>query len=102
LPIAFQGEADGVRHSHWMIALTVTDAIKRDRLREWLEARDIETRPVFYPIHSMPMYARACEVFPVAEDIASRGINVPSWPGLADAEIDFICQAIREFISYND
>jgi perosamine synthetase len=97
LGIIFQEELNGNRHSHWMIAFLVNNAAERDPLRDFLEARGIETRPVFYPIHTMPMYAQSFQVHPVSEDIARRGINVPSWPGLSDKDVDYICEIVRDF-----
>lgn len=99
LPLTFQGEPEGAEHSHWMVALLVPDAALRDPLRVALDEAGIETRPVFYPIHTMPMYAQRFQSHPVAEDIARRGINLPSWPGLADSDVDRICDAIRSFMS---
>ena len=34
---------------------------------------------------------------PVAEDIAARGINLPSWPGLTRPQVRGICDTIRSF-----
>ena len=73
--------------------------VQCEALREALDAAGIETRPVFYPIHTMPMYAQRFQSHPVAEDIARRGINLPSWPGLSDGDVDRICGAIRTFMA---
>jgi perosamine synthetase len=98
LPVTFQAQGAGILHSHWMIALLVELGGQRDPLREWLERDGIETRPVFYPIHTMPMYAQRFQKHPVSEDIARRGINVPSWPGLSNDDVDFISGSIRSFL----
>ena len=34
---------------------------------------------------------------PVAEDIAWRGINLPSFPSMTDAEVRLVCDSIRQF-----
>ena len=57
----------------------------------------IETRPMFYPIHTMPMYSHKFQRHPVAEDLGWRGINMPSWPGLEKVDIMFISDTIRSF-----
>ncbi len=98
LPLTFQGEQANNVHSHWMVALLVPDAALRDPLRAALDVAGIETRPVFYPIHTMPMYAQRFQSHPVAEDIARCGINLPSWPGLSDGDVDRICDSIRGFM----
>lgn len=94
-PVALQAEpADGV-HSWWMVTVLVEDAADRDRLRAHLDASGIETRPTFYPIHTMPMYSQRYQRNPVAEDIAWRGISLPSFPGLQDAEVREICDLVH-------
>jgi perosamine synthetase len=71
---------------------------KRDDVIEMLSRRGIETRPIFYPMHSLPPYidsARA-EKFPVAEHLARNGISLPTWAGLKSDDIDYICNALRQ------
>ncbi|MEZ6131813.1 MAG: DegT/DnrJ/EryC1/StrS family aminotransferase [Planctomycetaceae bacterium] len=92
----FQVEERGTTHSHWMVCLLVESADARDPLRNRLAQGGVETRPVFYPVHSMPMYAHAYRRMPVADDVASRGINLPSYPDLAADEIEYICSLLTE------
>lgn len=99
LPVSFQSEPPQTRHSYWMVSLLVGDAKHRDPLRSALEAAGIETRPVFYPVHTMPMYAARFQSHRIAEDIGRRGISIPSWPGLDDAAIDRICDEIRSYFA---
>jgi perosamine synthetase len=62
----------------------------------------IETRPLFYPVHTMKMYANLTdEKFPVAADISSRGINLPSYPELKNADVSFIANLAVNFIEGN-
>jgi perosamine synthetase len=95
--IVVHAESDGTTHSYWMCSILVNDPMDRDPLREHLANEGIETRPVFYPVHTMPMYATRFQRHPVAEDIGWRGINLPSWPGLSDRDITDICGCIRRY-----
>lgn len=97
LGFTFQEEKADTRHSYWMMSLLVEDPADRDPLRTWLGDRGVETRPLFYPVHTMPMYEKHFELHRVAEMLGWRGINVPSWPGLSDAQLDRICDDIRAF-----
>ena len=85
--VTLQGEADNALNSHWMCSILVADAAQRDPLREHLAHRGVETRPVFYPVHTMPMYSGKFQRHLVAEDIGWRGINLPGWPGLSDEQV---------------
>ncbi len=100
LPIEIHGEAEGTFHSYWMISILVERAEQRDALRAHLAQAGIETRPLFYPVHTMPMYAHNYRKHRVAEDLAWRGINLPSWPGLSPDQLRYITSAILEF--YDD
>lgn len=97
LPIELHQEEPDVTHSHWMISALVNDAKDRDPLRAHLAKHGIETRPLFYPVHTMPMYAKTFRKHPVAEDLAWRGLNLPSWPGLTCVQVSEIANAMREY-----
>lgn len=100
LPVELHAEAPGTVHSYWMVSILVQRPEDRDPLRAHLAAAGIETRPVFYPAHTMPMYARSYRKHSVAEDLAWRGINLPSWPGLSDADVNFIALSVRQFLDH--
>jgi perosamine synthetase len=88
--IEFQPEIGNVYNSYWMCSILVDELQKRDILRSRLDEKGIETRPFFWPVHLMPMYFRKNTHFPVAEDLAARGINLPSYPMLTKEQVHFI------------
>lgn len=85
------------KNVYWMYSVLIEDGfgVSRDELIKLLEKEKIETRPFFYLIPTMPPYKTA-ENFPVAESLSGKGINIPSFPKLTDAQINFICEKIRE------
>jgi len=99
LPVTPHGEAKGVFHSYWMYSILTKSPDLRDPLRAHLEAAGIETRPTFFPAHTMPMYAGRYRRLPVAEDLGWRGINLPSWPDLSAAQVKTICREIGTFFA---
>lgn len=96
--IEFHGELDDVYNSYWMCSILVEKPEQRDQLRDFLAERGIETRPLFYPVHTMPMYANKFQKLSVAENLGWRGINLPSFPSMTDEEQDEIINSIKEFI----
>lgn len=96
-PVEIHGESPRARHSYWMVSILVPSLQDRDPLREVLAAEGIETRPVFFPVHTMPMYAGRFQRHPVAEDIGWRGLNLPSWPGLSEEDVEEICAVIARY-----
>ncbi len=69
----------------------------RDRVMVALADAGIETRPFFYPLHTLPIYRELNEGkdFPVAEDLGRRGINLPSSATLTREEVEYVCAQLR-------
>jgi perosamine synthetase len=97
LPLLVHGESNEVRHSYWMVSILVEEPERREPLRDTLARAGIETRPLFFPVHTMPMYAQKFQRHPVAESIGWRGINLPSWPGLDRDQVIDICSIISAY-----
>ncbi len=96
LPLKTHDEQPGTVHSFWMCSIRLDDANKRQSLREKLRQDGVETRPLFYPAHTMP-HCNVEQTFPVAELIGSSGMNLPSYPALKREEVGSITQSIKEF-----
>lgn len=90
-------EVGDVLHSYWMVSILVPQVEQRDRVRQHLTEAGIETRPVFYPVHTMPMYSQKYQLHKVAEDIGWRGINLPSYPDLTEDQVQYICKTLISF-----
>lgn len=77
--------------------------VARDALAESLKAAGVQTM-VHYPVppHLQPAYAalgyRAGQ-YPVAETISRTTLSLPVWPGLAQAQIDHVCDTIRRTVA---
>jgi perosamine synthetase len=87
-PVRFQVPDTGVESNEWLVSTLLPRGCNRDRLMADIAEQQVETRPVFFCAHHMPIYAdRAASVHtPVAEDIAARGIALPSYPTLTEAD----------------
>lgn len=75
----------------------------RDGLREHLTAKGIPSA-VHYPIalHLQPAFLSERQVegdLPIAEGVANRVANLPIHPYLTEEEVNFICDAILEFVN---
>jgi perosamine synthetase len=93
----FQQEIEGTIHSFWMVSILVESEDFRDLIRKELKKENIETRPIFYPAHVMPIF-KSDESFPVAENLSKRGLNFPSFPSLTRETVDHICDVIKSVI----
>ncbi|WP_141056543.1 DegT/DnrJ/EryC1/StrS family aminotransferase [Tepidiphilus succinatimandens] len=96
LPLKTHDEQPDTVHSFWMCSLLVDDASLRQPLRDHLKRLEIETRPLFYPAHTLP-HCATNQHFPIAESLSARGINLPSWPGMDENKVGEVIKAIRSF-----
>jgi perosamine synthetase len=71
-------------------------ADRRDALQVHLNNAGIKSRPFYPPVHSQPPY-RAPGTFPVTEDVAARGLWLPSSAFLAGSDVRRVCEAVRDF-----
>ena len=101
LPLEFHREAPGTVHSYWMVSALARHADERDRLRHRLAEAGIETRPLFHPAHTMPVYPNEFAGKTVAEELAERGFNLPSWPDMDDEAVELVCGEIERFYSHS-
>lgn len=98
LPLKTHDELPDTVHSFWMCSIVVDDASKRQALRDHLKLAGVETRPLFYPSHTLPHCATS-QSFPVAESLAARGINLPSYPDLQKSQVGEICTLMASFFA---
>lgn len=101
--LEWQGERDGVVSVQWLTSVRLRMAehrpAVRDDLMRRLRADGIDTRPFFYPMHSMPPYASNAP-FPIADAIASSGLNLPSSPRLTQRDVEQIASRVRAHVEY--
>jgi perosamine synthetase len=101
LPQSATAYADNV---YWVYGVVLGDSYPFDAAEaaSRLAARQIGTRPFFWPIHEQPIF-RSLGFFegvscPVAERIARRGFYLPSGLALTDDEIDYVAQVFKAVI----
>jgi perosamine synthetase len=90
--------ASGAGHVFWMYTVLLPrDARRsRDEVVARLDQAGVETRPVFHPLHRQPPYLDPAQgPFPTADDIAARGLNLPSHGALTEADLDRVCAALQ-------
>ena len=96
---ALQPEKPWARNVYWMNSVVLAEGfpLSRDEAMQRLAEQGIETRPFFYPMHTLPMYRPLASgpAFPVAESVAARGMNLPSSASLAYGDVAYVSQALK-------
>lgn len=89
--------------NNWLSCITIAknSKVTPDRIMDALEAENIESRPIWKPMHLQPVFA-ACEFFghnekepSVSEDIFNRGVCLPSDIKNTDADMERVIGIVR-------
>ena len=102
LPVKMNPYLECSNPNFWLSCLTIDeDAMETcnpDKLRETLNALNIESRPIWKPMHMQPVYAE-CDMITcgdnVGEDIFARGICLPSDIKMTEEEQQDVIDAIK-------
>jgi perosamine synthetase len=81
---------------YWLYSILLPSGVDRDRVMRLLDEGGIETRPFFYPLHEMPPYQADGSRFPVATDLARRGLTLPSFYEMGAADVVAVVDALRD------
>ena len=97
--IEFMPEAEFGRATRWLTCLTINPqafGADREEVRLRLAERNIESRPVWKPLHMQPVFAE-CESIggEVAEDLFTRGLCLPSGSNLTDEDLERVIGGVR-------
>lgn len=84
--------------NHWLSAVVLDSYETREGLRLALEVENIESRPLWKPMHLQPVFAE-CPYYGanIAEDLFERGLCLPSGSNLLDEDRNRIQSKIVEF-----
>ncbi|MDA2927291.1 DegT/DnrJ/EryC1/StrS family aminotransferase, partial [Acidobacteria bacterium AH-259-G07] len=98
--ISWVNEAPWARSSWWMYSILIdTERYGRDRneVMSILNEREIHTRPVWTPIHTLPIYSTYPRVGgQTAEELFSQGLCVPCSASLSHSDQDVVLEHLRK------
>jgi UDP-4-amino-4-deoxy-L-arabinose-oxoglutarate aminotransferase len=90
-------------HVHaWHLFVVKVTGIGRQRFMERLSDYNIGYG-LHFPVNHRLEYVRqrfgnAAEIIPVTERVAERILSLPLYPGMADGDVSYVCEAIREIL----
>ena len=95
----FKEPSEDFYSNHWLSAILLTSYEKREALRIALEKQNIESRPLWKPMHLQPLFAS----YPyygtdVAEKLFEKGLCLPSGSNLNPSDLSRIKNAIDDFL----
>ena len=100
LTVALNPEPAGSRSNRWLTTILLdaeATTVTPEALRLHLETRNIESRPLWKPLHLQPLFAAAPMYGgTVCEDLFARGLCLPSGTAMTDADLRRVKEALTE------
>lgn len=96
--MTFLSEPEGYFSNRWLTCILLDSESTREGLRLALEEENIESRPLWKPMHQQPIFVNAPRYLNgVSDDLFSRGLCLPSGSNLTDLELNRVVSAINTY-----
>jgi len=98
--LEFPEEPNGFFSNRWLTTILTPSFDIRERIRQALAGEDIESRPLWKPMHMQPLFENAdAFVDGTSEDLFTRGLCLPSGSNLREEDLYRIVTLIKSTIS---
>ena len=106
--IKFQEELDGYYSNRWLTCILVdpklNNGLTRESIRLAMDSENIESRPLWKPMHQQPIFAE-CKSYVngVSDKLFEDGLCLPSGSNLTERELDRIFECLDSvFVKYQN
>lgn len=86
----------GAQAAPWQFCVRVPAGVDRAELMARLASYGIDTRPMFTPMHDLPMFERPAAQFPHATALGADGLALPTFPALGHYHAELIALATTQ------
>lgn len=94
--LTFLQEPEGTYSNRWLSCILTPSFECRENIRLALELENIESRPLWKPMHTQPVFKGAkAYVNGVSEGLFERGICLPSGSSMELEDLERVCQIIK-------
>jgi perosamine synthetase len=95
-------EPVGSKHIYQLYSILLPTSKTRNALMEFLTRKGIMSKVFFYPCHLTSFYKKLSSSkrnsLKITENVSSRILTLPMYPGLQKEELDYIINSIGEFM----
>jgi len=81
----------------WFADILLKTKRIKSKLMKFLDQNNIETRPFFPPLHTLPPYKMSDNSFKVSLVSSERGLFLPSSSTITRSQLKYVCKKINEF-----
>ncbi|MBO6829255.1 aminotransferase class I/II-fold pyridoxal phosphate-dependent enzyme [Allomuricauda sp.] len=97
--ISFLPEPEDCYSNRWLTCVLTPSFNIREKIRVALENENIESRPLWKPMHLQPSFQNSkCYVDGTSESLFDRGLCLPSGSDLSQEDLERICEIIKTAI----
>lgn len=86
--------------AYHLMAILLPSQTDRVKVMEGMKARGVQTSIHYPPIHTFSYYQKTLgdqiPKMPVTESIAARELTLPLYPGMANADVEIVVDALKE------
>ncbi|MEM7324404.1 MAG: aminotransferase class I/II-fold pyridoxal phosphate-dependent enzyme [Actinomycetota bacterium] len=98
--VSFMPEAEDCYSTFWLTCLTIDPAeagVDRETIRLGLEEFNVESRPVWKPMHRQPVFAEAQTVLNgVSDQLFKDGLCLPSGSAMSDQQFEYVVERVLD------
>lgn len=96
--LKFVGEPDGYYSNRWLSCILTPSQDIREGIRTALDKQNIETRPLWKPMHQQPIFKDAPQyINGVSDELFEKGLCLPSGSNLTEIELNRVTSAIKTY-----
>jgi dTDP-4-amino-4,6-dideoxygalactose transaminase len=96
--IEFLSEPSGSFSNRWLSCVLLPNIKVREDLRLLLEGENIESRPLWKPMHQQPIFKNAPSYLNgISDDLFERGLCLPSGSNLSENELNRVVSIIKSY-----
>jgi perosamine synthetase len=102
VPCKMNPEQSYAKNSYWLPTIVFDKSLnfKREHFFGMMRENNIDSRPFFYPLSSLPMFTKKIENS-VSYDIFFRGVNLPSYHDISESQVKSVSDLVTKYCKSN-
>ncbi len=101
--ISFQPEPKGSFSNRWLTTILTSSFEQRETIRLALEKENIESRPLWKPMHLQPVFKNTAYYGGnVAENLFNRGLCLPSGTAMMEDDLKRVVKVVRKVFNHKE
>jgi perosamine synthetase len=103
--ITLNYEAGQTKNTYWMVTIIIDKKyqLKKEQLISLMSKQEIDCRPFFYPLSSLPayqhLYQQQQERNPISYEISPYGVNLPCGMNMTEEKAEYVCQSLKAILA---